>query len=101
MKSILLMAPAPGGDGGQGGGFEFLFLMGGMFIVMYFFFIRPQVKKQKEAQKMVEALQKGDKVVTQSGIHGTINSVDDKTFLLQVDDNTKIRIEKSSVISKK
>jgi preprotein translocase subunit YajC len=68
---------------------------------MYFFFFRPQIKKQKETQKMIEELKKGDKVITQSGIHGSIISIDDKSALLQVDDNTKIRFEKSSIAAKK
>lgn len=101
MLQKLLMAPPGGAGGQQGGGFEVLILFGGMFVVMYFFFFRPQIKKQKETQKMIEALQKGDKVVTQSGIHGTIISIDDKSALLQVDDNTKIRFEKSAIANKK
>jgi preprotein translocase subunit YajC len=101
LNKILLMAPPGGADGEQGGGMEFFILMGGMFLVMYLFFFRPQIKKQKETQKMIEALKKGDKVILQAGMHGSIVNIDDKTVLVQVDDNTKIRFEKSAIVGKK
>lgn len=68
-----------------------------MFAVIYFFFIRPQGQKAKKERAFVEGLQKGDKVVTTNGIHGTIDKVDDTTFLVEIDRNVKIRIEKSGI----
>ena len=68
--------------------------------IMYFLMIRPQAKRQKEKQVMLQSLKKGDKVVTIGGIHGTIAGFKDKekrTILLQVDSNTKITINKASV----
>jgi preprotein translocase subunit YajC len=63
--------------------------------------IRPQQKRQKEHQKMLESLKKGDKVVTSTGIHGTISELDDTTYLVQIAENTRVRFEKSAIASKK
>lgn len=73
-----------------------IIMLGGMFIIMYFFFIRPQQKKQKEAQKFREAIQKGDKVVTIGGIHGKVAEVSGDTLLISVEQG-KIRVNKSAV----
>ena len=66
-------------------------------VVFYFFMIRPQMNKAKEQKKFVEALKKGDKVITTAGIHGRIVDLNDTTILLEVEGGTKIRFEKSSV----
>ena len=68
-----------------------------IFVVFYFFLIRPQQKKQKEHQRMINDLKKNDEVVTSGGIHGTIVNVKDKTFILRVDENAKIEIDKISI----
>ncbi len=70
-----------------------------IIVIFYFFLIRPQNKKQKETQKMIDALQKGDKVVTIGGIHGVISSTKDKTVIVKVDDNTKIEFSRSAIAS--
>jgi preprotein translocase subunit YajC len=67
-----------------------------ILVVFYFFMIRPQMKKQKELKKFRENLQKGDKVVTIGGIHGTILEVSDATILIS-SEGTKIRFEKSAI----
>ena len=64
--NIILQAAKGGGTG------SFMIMMGGMLVVMYFFMIRPQMKKAKDHKKFVEELKKGDKVITTSGIHGKI-----------------------------
>ena len=69
-----------------------------IFVVMWFFMIRPQRKQQKELQKFREGLKKGDKVVTIGGIYGTVMEVKEKTLLLEVDSNVKIRVDKNSVV---
>ncbi|HXH17546.1 MAG TPA: preprotein translocase subunit YajC [Chitinophagales bacterium] len=74
-----------------------LLLMAALFVVMYFFMIRPQTKKAKEQKKFISEIKKGDKVVTIGGIHGKVARVDDDTFLIEVDSNTKLRIEKSVI----
>ncbi len=68
-----------------------------IFGIFYFLLIRPQQKKQKDHEKMILELKKNDEVVTNGGIHGTIVNVKDKTFVLKIDENVKIEINKSSV----
>ena len=84
-----------------GGGFGMLLPLILIIAIMYFLMIRPQNKKQKELQKMLDALQKGDKVVTIGGIRGTIASVkkDSNTVVIKVDDNVKIEFNRSAVAS--
>jgi len=65
--------------------------------IFYFLIIRPQNKKQKETQKMLAALKKGDKIVTIGGIHGVIQSVKENTVIVRVDDNTKVEFSRSAV----
>jgi len=65
--------------------------------IFYFMILRPQQKRQKERQKMLEAVKKGDKVVTAGGLHGTVAGLDDKTVLLQVADNVKMKFDRSAV----
>jgi len=72
-----------------------------IFIIFYFLLIRPQKTKEKEHQKILENLNKNDEVDTNSGIHGTIVNVKDKTLILRIDDNVKIEIEKNCVAYKK
>jgi preprotein translocase subunit YajC len=61
--------------------------------------LRPQQKRQKERAKLLEALKKGDKVVTAGGMYGTIAGIDEKTVLVQVADNVKMKFERSSITS--
>lgn len=68
-----------------------------IFVVMWFFMIRPQRKQQKEMEKFREGLKKGDKVVTAGGIYGTISEVQERTVLLKVDGETKLRVDKASL----
>ncbi|MDD5130809.1 MAG: preprotein translocase subunit YajC [Candidatus Omnitrophica bacterium] len=68
-----------------------------IFIIFYFFLIRPQKLKDKEHQKMLAGIDKNDEVVTSGGIHGTVVNVKEKTLSLRIDDNVKMEIEKSSV----
>ena len=92
----LLMAPAgqPGQDSNPLITFLPIILMGFIF---YFIIYRPQKKRQKAREALVNQVEKGDKVITNHGIHGTIAQVEDTTVLLQISDNTKIRIEKSAL----
>lgn len=94
------MAPQGGEDSG-GGLISMLVMFGLVILVMYFLMIRPQQKRQKEHQAMLDSVKKGDKVITNSGMHGTVTELDDKTYVIQVADNTKIRFEKHAIASKK
>ncbi len=70
----------------------------GIFAIMYFFMIRPQRKQQKELQNFRAGLKKGDKVVTAGGIYGTIDQVEEKTVLIKVDGDVKLRVAKDSLV---
>ena len=65
--------------------------------IFYFFLIRLQNKKQKETEKMINALKKGDKIVTIGGIHGVVSSTKEKTVIVKVDDNCKIEFSRSAI----
>lgn len=69
-----------------------------IFVVMWFFMIRPQRKQQKELQKFRDGLQKGDKVVTVGGIFGTVAEINEKSVLIEVDKNVKLRVDKNSLV---
>ena len=68
-----------------------------IFIIMYFVLFRPQMRRQKEQQRLVSSLKTGDRVVTNAGIHGLISNVKDTTVIVKVADNVKIEMEKSAV----
>jgi preprotein translocase subunit YajC len=68
-----------------------------ILIVFYFFFIRPQTKKNKEQKKFREALKKGDKVITLGGIHGRVAEVKETTVVLEVGNQIKMTVEKSAI----
>ncbi len=65
--------------------------------IFYFFIIRPQNKKQKEAEQMRNALSKGDKVVTIGGVHGTVSSVKESTVIIKVEDGARIEFDRSAI----
>ena len=65
--------------------------------IFYFLIIRPQNKKQKEIEKMIKALKKGDKVVTIGGIHGTVSSTKENTVVVRVDENVRIEFNRSAI----
>ena len=87
------------GGQGQGGLMSFLPLVA-IIVVFYFFMIRPQMKKAKDQKKYIEALKKGDKILTIGGIYGKIVEVnEDGTMLMEVEDGTKMKISKNAVSS--
>ena len=96
----LLQASAPAGAGqpqGAGGG-AFWIMIIAMFVIMWLFMIRPQRKQQKELEKFRKELAKGDKVVTAGGIFGTIAEVSERTVLIKVDGEVKLRVDKNSIL---
>ena len=80
-----------------GGGMPFLLMMGAMFIVMYFFMIRPQIKKQKKEVAYRSSLKKGDKIMTIGGIHGKVLDVKDTVVYIEVNTGIKLKVEKSAI----
>ncbi len=94
LVSDALAAPAPAPA--DLGGLPLLFLIG-MFVIMYFFMIRPQVKRQKEHKKLVEALKKGDEVQTMGGLVGRITEVGGNFVRVEVADDTVVAIRRTAV----
>ncbi len=89
---VLLQASSPGSST-----FSFV-LLGGMILVFYLFMIRPQAKKAKQAKEFQQNMQKGDKIVTIAGIHGTVNKVnEDGTIMVETSPGSYLKIEKSAV----
>ncbi|UCG51110.1 MAG: preprotein translocase subunit YajC [Candidatus Latescibacterota bacterium] len=89
---------AAGGSGGPSQ-LPLLFIILATFAIFYFILIRPQQRKQKDLQKMIEALKKGDRVMTNGGIFGTVAGFKENSVILKVDDNTKIEVLKNAVAS--
>ena len=73
-------------------------MLGLIFVVMYFFMIRPQKKQQKELQRFRDSLAKGDKVVTIGGIFGTVVEIKEESVLIEVDNGVKIRVSKQALV---
>ena len=95
---VLLMAQP--GQGGGGGGITMLLMFALIFLVMYFFMIRPQQKREKTRQKMITELKKGDRVVTNSGIIGSVWGIKDTIIVLKVDEDVKLEVLKNAIASK-
>jgi len=93
----LLFAMAPQGGEGGGGLISTLIMFGAIFLIFYFMIIRPQQKRAKEKANLLANLEKGDKVVTNGGIYGVISGLEEKTALLQISDNVKIKIDRSAI----
>jgi len=97
---LLGLPEATGASGTAAGGGQLVSLLvtfGLIIVIFYFLIIRPQSKKQKDTKKMLDALKRGDKVVTIGGIRGTIHSVKEETVLIKVDDETKLEFSRSAV----
>jgi preprotein translocase subunit YajC len=75
----------------------FLIPLALMFGIMYFLVIMPQQRQRKKVQEMLAAIKNGDKVITTSGIYGTINGMDGDTIILKVADNVKIRVARAAI----
>ena len=94
---LLAMAPQPGAGQGGGSMVSTLIMFGAIFLIFYFMIIRPQQKRQKEREKMLNSLKKGDKIVTSGGLHGTIAGIDEKTVLIDVGNNVKLKFDRSAI----
>ena len=84
--------------GQQGGGWQMWIMLALIFVVMWFFMIRPQRKQQKELQNFRDSLKKGDKVVTVGGIYGTVDEIKEGSVLIVVDKDVKIRVSKNALV---
>jgi len=68
-----------------------------IIVIFYFLILRPQQKRQKERVKLLESIKKGDKVITAGGLHGTVEGIEEKTLLVKVADNVKLKMERSAI----
>ena len=99
MLDLIATAHAMGQPGGEGapnpiGGFLPLILI---VVIAYLLILRPQMKKQKAQQRMIDELEKGDEIVTSGGIHGSIANIKDDTIVLKVAENMKIEVTRTAV----
>ncbi len=94
MSFLIPYAEAQTGGAPAGDGFTSLLLIGGMFVLMYFMIIRPQRKRQKEHQSLIEGVSKGDEVVTNGGILGKVTKVDDSYMVLEVSGGVELKFQK-------
>lgn len=98
LPNLALMQAAAGGNSTMQM-LSTLVTFGLVFVIFYFLIIRPQNKKQKDAQKMIEAVKKGDRIVTIGGIHGTVHAVKETTVVVKVDEEARLEFSKSAIAS--
>jgi preprotein translocase subunit YajC len=91
---LFAQAGGRGGLGGLGGMLPMLLVM---FVVIFFFMIRPEQKKAKERQKLLASIKRGDRVMTSSGIFGTVGNVKDTTIMVKIAENTVVEFSKGAV----
>jgi preprotein translocase subunit YajC len=75
-----------------------LIFFAAIILIFYFFMIRPQMKKQKDMKNYRETLKRGDKVVTAGGIYGRISEINERTVMLEIDQNVKVKVDKGSIV---
>jgi preprotein translocase subunit YajC len=99
LPDILAQTPVPGADPSLQM-WNTVIMFGGIMVLMWLFMIRPQQKKQKELLGRIAALKTGDRVITVGGLHGVVTNVKDgPTLVLKVDDNCKLTVDKSAVVT--
>lgn len=96
MDIFLAMAPQ-GGEGGGGSMVSTIIMFGAIFAIFYFMIIRPQQKRAKEREKLLSNIEKGDKIITSGGVHATIVGIEEKSVLIEIAPNVKVKIERSAV----
>jgi preprotein translocase subunit YajC len=96
---LISNAYAEGAAAPAGGGIEMILMMGVFFAIMYFMIIRPQQKRAKEHKQMLDALSKGDEVVTGGGVLGKVAGIGENFVELTIADNVTIKVQKQAVAS--
>lgn len=99
MSFFISDAMAAGEAAPQGGGLQLVFMILIFFAIMYFMIIRPQQKKAKEHNNMLEALSKGDEIVTSGGILGKVTSIGENFVEIRVSDSTTLKVQKHAIAS--
>jgi preprotein translocase subunit YajC len=89
------MQPPAGQSGGSN--IQLVFMIGLCGLIFYFMILRPQQKRQKERKSVLDGLQKGDKIITIGGCHGVVVGIDEKTILVQVAENVKLKFERTAI----
>ncbi len=97
MSFLISDAMAQGAAQSQGGGFEFLIMIAIFFGIMYFMIIRPQTKRAKEHKSMLEALSKGDEVVTNGGLLGKVTEIGDSFIHVEVAEGMAVKVQKQAI----
>jgi len=92
--NVMLQAPAAGMDSSM---MWIMLIL--MFVIMYFFMIRPQNKKQKEIAEFRRTLQVNQQVITAGGIHGTVKEINDNDVILEIDRNVRVKVDKNSIFA--
>lgn len=92
MNTTFILLQAAGGSG-----WETILMIVALVAIFYFLMIRPQQKKQKEMQEFRNGIRRGDKIITAGGIYGTVRQVKENSFLIEVDKNVQIEVDKASV----
>lgn len=95
MQSLLILLEEAGRE--PGNGLQQIIMIVALIAIFYFFMIRPQQKKQKKIREERAALTKGDTVITAGGIYGKIREVRDDCFMIEIDQNVKVRVDKNMV----
>ena len=96
VELVLAGAMPPGGAGGNAVLTQLVFFAA-IFAIFYFLLIRPQQKQRREREALLAAVKRGDRVVTSSGIHGTVTGLDDTTVTLRVADQVKITFDRAAI----
>jgi preprotein translocase subunit YajC len=92
------MGPSQGaGGGGMSQTLPTLVMFGAMFAIFYFLMIRPQQKQKQERERMLGAVKRGDRVVTTSGLHGTVTQLSDQTVTLRVSEQVKLEFDRAAI----
>jgi len=100
MHDLLPLMAQPQGQGSAAGGMaNFMVMMLAVFMIFFFLVIRPQRKQQKEREAMIEGVKKGDEVLTAGGILGTVVGRKGDVVIVKVDDQTKLRVQKTAITS--
>jgi preprotein translocase subunit YajC len=94
---VFAAASPPGGAGGPAAFVQPLILFGAMFAIFYFIVLRPQQRQKAERERMLTAVKKGDRVVTSSGLHGTVIGLGEHTITLRVADQVKLEFDRSAI----
>jgi preprotein translocase subunit YajC len=98
VKTLFLLAMSqPQGGSPEGSLISTLIMFTLIIAIFYFMILRPQQKRQKDRQKMLDAVKKGDKVVTSGGMHGTVAGIDEKSILVQVAENVKLKFDRTAI----